>query len=181
MIYLTATTSEPLPLSWMIGCGVVAVVAIMLIRWIASKYADGVADKARVEFDAMEGFDAGPVHGFGRMALAYDEGRNLLASWHKGVGTHILNPETTTRWFLGEVDKSSITRLQAMMLNNAITDGGGIATVHAQVNRIPYVILYEEDPAIPLFTVGFVAAQDMHPWEDIMTKALGIHKRRSKA
>lgn len=86
MTYFTATTSEPLPLSWMIGCGVFAIVAIVLIRWIASKYADGVANKARVEFDAMEGFDAGPVHGFGRTALAYDEGRNLLASWHKGVG-----------------------------------------------------------------------------------------------
>lgn len=181
MIYLAAAESEPLPLSWLIGCAVVAITFIVLIRWIASKYADGVANKARVEFDAMEGFDAGPVHGFGHTAIAYDEGRNLLAAWHKGVGTHILNPEMTTRWFLGEVTKSSISRIRAMMLNNAITDGGGVATVHAQVNRIPYVILYEKDPAIPLFTVGFVAARDMQPWEDIMTKALGIHKRRSKA
>ena len=181
MVYLAATQSEPLPLSWLIGCAVIAIAFIALVRWLASKYADGVASKARVEFDAMEGFDAGPVHGFGHTALAYDEARNLLAVWRKGAGTHILNPETTTRWFLGEVTKSSISRIQAMMLNNAITDSGGAPTVRAQVNRIPYVILYEEDPAVPRFTVGFVAAQDMHPWESILTKALGIHKRRSKA
>lgn len=179
-IYATAS-NEPLPLSWIIAGGVIAVSFIAIVRWFASKYAEGVANKARVEFDKIPDFTAGPVHGFGNTALAYDERQNQLAAWRKGAGTQVLNSEKISRWFLGEVTKSTISRYDAIMLNSALSDSGSAATVRSQVNRIPYVILYEDDPAIPIFTVGFVTKQDMTPWDEILTKALGHQKRRSEA
>jgi hypothetical protein len=179
MIYLSTTASEPLPLSWLIAGGIIAVSFIVLVRWIASKYQDNASAKARLEFETLDGFQPGPVHAFGSTAIAYDDAADVLAVWHKGEGASILSPEDVDSFFVGEVTKKTLTRYDAAMMNSALIEAGGRATVTAQTSRIPYLILFADKGQRAIFKVGFVSTQDQPEWLEILTGILGKAKARA--
>lgn len=179
MIYLTSQASEPLPLSWLIGGAIIAITFIVFVRWLASKYQDNASAKARLHFEALDGFEPGPVHAFGNTAIAYDDTCDTLAIWKKDGHAETISPEDVDSFFVGEVTKRSITRYDAAAMNSALERAGGQATVNAQTNRIPYLILFADRGQRAIFKVGFVSKHDQPEWLEILTGVFGKSKKRS--
>lgn len=178
MILLNAQSSDALPLPWLIGTGIVALLLIAGIKWIAAKYQDNASIKARTYFAVLPDFSPEIVHAFGHTAIAFDESTSAIAVWSKDKGAEILSAEDVGSFFVGEVRKETISRYNAMAMTAFIGEVGSKATINAHVSRVPYLILFGDESDKAIFTVGFVNTHDLEKWHGILSSGLGSAKSK---
>lgn len=120
-------------------------------------------EAAREAFATLSRFDPTLVHGFGRDAVAYDEGRNQLAWMRKGEEPRLVPESAVGSWFLGMIVSGSTTE-----------DADG--NQEYRETRSRYLRLFGPDGA-QTHNVGFVRRADCDAWEEPMTRLFGPDRR----
>lgn len=154
--------------------GAFALIMIALVRWLASKYASGEAQKARPMLEDFAGCKMAYVQAFGHTAFGFTEDGTAYIMEHGEVTRP--EPVAVQAWFSGLIVSGHGMAALGGLATIATDDAASAAKTSLRRGAANYAILYGADDK-RLATLGLLNADDAETMANWLEKAFPGKRR----
>ncbi|MEM5517747.1 hypothetical protein WNY37_12380 [Henriciella sp. AS95] len=123
------------------AAGVVAMLLIFGIRWIAAKQGAGAKAKATSEMEAATGRSPDFVHAYGATGIGLDFDDRKLIVHDRKTGLDIRSFDDVGTWFVGTISQELLSPQTAHAMSGASDD----SQISARITHTKYVIICDHD------------------------------------